>query len=428
MASLSIDPNGNGTIHVTTIDGRRFPIRLGKVGRQRADRVRDHIAELESARRSGVEPTAATRAWLVDVTGPLRARLVRAGLAEASAEAVTADKFIGDYIAERVDLKDSTKLVCEQARVWLTRFIGKDKLMRSVTVADADAYKAHSIKRGLSRATIAKRCKLARHYFDVAKRRGLVDDNPFSHIPGSAPANLERRVFVPGEVVQRVMDQAPDPQWKLLIALARWGGLRVPSEPLALTWADVDFAGRKFIVRSSKTKHHDGGGVRIVPMFSEMAELFQQVFDEAQPGEVFVITRYRNPAANLRTQLVRYIEAAGLTAWVKPWQNMRASRATELADKFPSHVCAKWLGHSETIADAHYRTVTDEHFRRAISDPGTGPKSDSEKAVRKAVRAGSAIQSNGDSEPRFHGNKGQCSASKNMELAPTGFEPVTFAV
>ena len=51
--------------------------------------------------------------------------------------------------------------------------------------------------------------------------------------------------------------------------------------------------------------------------------------------------------------------------WPKPWQNMRASRATDLADQFPSHVCAAWLGHTEAVANEFYRQVTDEHFVKA---------------------------------------------------------------
>ena len=164
------------------------------------------------------------------------------------------------------------------------------------------------------------------------------------------------------------MGVCSDPQWKLLIALARWGGLRIPSEALALTWRDVDFDGKRFIVRASKTEHHEDGGVRVVPMFPELVDLFQTVFDnEAHKGTVHVITRYRTAAVNLRTQFQRYIEKAGVKPWPKLWQNLRASRATELADKFPSHVCAAWLGHTERIADAFYRQVTDEHFTRAIS-------------------------------------------------------------
>ena len=219
-------------------------------------------------------------------------------------------------------------------------------------------------RHAMTRLLLRKRRWVGR---EVAKRRHLVTENPFEHIKGTVRGNPAKRVFVSGADVMKVIDAAPDPQWKLLIALARWGGLRVASEPLALTWRDVDFASKRFIIRASKTEHHADGGIRIVPMFPELVDLFQRVFDEAQPGEVHVITRYRDPAANLRTQLVRYITAAGLTPWPKPWQNLRASRATELADLFPSHVCAGWLGHTEVIADTFYRSITDAHFERAVS-------------------------------------------------------------
>src|SRR6185369_10764718 len=69
--------------------------------------------------------------------------------------------------------------------------------------------------------------------------------------------------------------------------------------------------------------------------------------------------------SNLRTQLNRIIKAAGLTPWAKLFQNLRASRATELAAEHPGHVAAAWLGHSNTVADKHYRQVTDADFERA---------------------------------------------------------------
>jgi len=58
--------------------------------------------------------------------------------------------------------------------------------------------------------------------------------------------------------------------------------------------------------------------------------------------------------------------------WPRLWQNIRATRATELADQYPSHVAAAWLGHTERIADRHYRQTTGTHYDRAINEP-TGP-------------------------------------------------------
>lgn len=56
--------------------------------------------------------------------------------------------------------------------------------------------------------------------------------------------------------------------------------------------------------------------------------------------------------------------------WLRLWVNLSSSRATELADLFPSKVAADWLGHTEAIADKHYRQTTREHFERAIKGEG----------------------------------------------------------
>ncbi len=88
---------------------------------------------------------------------------------------------------------------------------------------------------------------------------------------------------------------------------------------------------------------------------------------EAEPGSEYVITRYRECNANLRTQLERIIERAGLKPWPKLFQNLRASLATELANEHPGHVAAAWLGHSTAVASKHYWQVTDADFARATA-------------------------------------------------------------
>ena len=87
------------------------------------------------------------------------------------------------------------------------------------------------------------------------------------------------------------------------------------------------------------------------------------------PGAAHVITRYRSANANLRTQLERIIRRAGLEPWPKPFQNLRSTRETELAETFPMHVVCRWIGNSEPVALKHYLQVTDELFRRAVAAP-----------------------------------------------------------
>src|SRR5262249_57167819 len=118
----------------------------------------------------------------------------------------------------------------------------------------------------------------------------------------------------------------PDNEWQLIVALARYAGLRIPSELLGLRWTDVDLPGGRMTIKSPKTSHHAGKESRIVPVFPELRQYLEAAWwDEATEGKEFVITRHRDANANLRTQLERIIERAGLTPWPKLFQTMRAS-------------------------------------------------------------------------------------------------------
>ena len=78
---------------------------------------------------------------------------------------------------------------------------------------------------------------------------------------------------------------------------------------------------------------------------------------------------YRDPNQNLRTQLGRIIQKAGLTPWPRPFQNLRSTRETELMEHYPAHVVCAWIGNSEAVARKHYLQVTDPHFERATLKP-----------------------------------------------------------
>jgi integrase len=430
MASISTDPSGRRRILFKGLDGARKTVRLGVCSQKQADEIRGGIESLLTAAECGRGLDRQTTGWLEGLGDALHERLAQTGIcaSRTPAVAITLVEFLNGYIAGRNDLKRTTLLIMEQTRDRLTEHLKSDRLVTGVSSADADGFKAHLIKEGLAKATVAKRIRYARHFFEVAKRRRIIAENPFAHLSGAVKGNPSRRVFVPASDVEKVIDVAPDSQWKLLIALARYGGLRIPSEAQALTWRDVDFAQSRFIVRASKTEHHEDGGVRIVPMFPELAKHFQAVFDEAEPGTKYVITRYRGTTVNLRTQLLRYVERAGLKPWAKLWQNLRASRATELADHYPSHVCTAWLGHTEKVADEFYRMVTDSHFLKATMQPNKATQNPTQTGAdsgRKQV-----IQEKGGNQntPENKLDAKSCEMVTAAGLGDGGLEPTTSSV
>ena len=105
-----------------------------------------------------------------------------------------------------------------------------------------------------------------------------------------------------------------------------------------------------------------------------------------------IFPEVRGSDQNFGTWFRRLILRAGVVPWPKLFQNLRASRATELVNEFPSHVCCSWLGHSEAIADANYRMTTDQHVETAITKPtgkivDAGERVPLEKVARICARS-----------------------------------------
>ncbi|MBV8781098.1 MAG: phage integrase SAM-like domain-containing protein, partial [Phycisphaerae bacterium] len=279
MAAIGSEPNGRKRILFVAGDGSRKTIRLGKVTVKQAEAFRVKAEALIGASITG-NVDAETSRWLAGLDDRTHDRLSAVGLVKPrDGGRALLGAFIDQYLAQRTDVKPGTMLVMKQAQRWLVKFLGENTPLASITPADADAYRAYMLGEKRAKATVVKWCRYARHFFQVACRRRLIAENPFVHLKGSIRGNPARRVFIPATDARKVIDACPDAQWRLLIALARFGGLRIPSEALALTWADVDFAGERFVVRSSKTEHHADGGIRIVPMFPELVEHFQAAFD-----------------------------------------------------------------------------------------------------------------------------------------------------
>jgi hypothetical protein len=84
---------------------------------------------------------------------------------------------------------------------------------------------------------------------------------------------------------------------------------------------------------------------------------------------VYVIRQYRGSNCNLRTQRLRIISRAGASAWPGLFQNLRASRETELVREHPIDVVCSRLGKSADVARRHYLQVTDADFEKATSNP-----------------------------------------------------------
>lgn len=380
MAALhKVKQHGRYVYRVSFYDknGERRFIRLGEIRKNLAQSIAVHVQALADLSYAGQLPDAEQSAWLVKVGKELGDKLAAVGLiaakeqpAEAAATELAA--FLDTYIAGRTDVKPWTKTNLKQARNNLVAYFGQERPLASITAGEADEFRRNLLTR-LAENTVRRHCGRAKQFFRAAVRKKLLAENPFGDMRDcGVRANRDRDHFVSRQDAQKVLDACPDAEWRLIFALARYGGLRTPSELLELHWGDIDWERSRMTVRSPKTEHHDGRGMRIVPLFPELRPYLDAVYFSPNAEAEFVVTRCRNKGVNLRTQLERIITAAGLKPWPKLFHNLRASRATELAAEYPAHVAAEWLGHSTLIASKHYWRVTDGDFERAIGKPGAG--------------------------------------------------------
>ena len=375
MASVLKD-GGGWRIRFYDGSGKRKQIRLAGINKATAEQIGRHVKVLNAAKTSNDRSLdRQTALWLQDLGQSIHDKLAAAGLVEQRVSSNLGD-FIAGYIERRSDVEPGTVTNYHQVRLNLVAFFGYEKPLRDITERDAAEFRTWlETEEGQSENTLRRRCGRARQFFTAAIKAKLIEENPFDGMPVSVGGSKDKARFITEAESQKILKACPDLQWRLIFSLCRYGGVRCPSEILALTWENILWDSQRIIVTAPKTKRYAGHETRVIPMFPELAgvlnEAYEMAFDRLEDKSAVVsgpvVTRYSSASQNLRTTFDKIIKRAGLVPWPKPFQNLRATRETELMESYPSHVVVAWIGHSETVARKHYLQVTDANFERATS-------------------------------------------------------------
>ncbi len=421
MSSVVNDPGGKKRIVFNGLDGKRRALYLGKCGKDIANDVRRHVDAILTAALSRSPLGCDTARWLGEIPEPFHKKLVNSGLIEArdAQSAVTLGPFLDAYLQRRKDAKENTRVFYGHTIRNLKTFFKESRRLRDISPAEADDFRRWLItSEKLSPATVARRCGLCRTFLRDAVRRRLIDTNPFEGVGGGPKSNPERSRFIDRATIAKVLDACPNAEWRCLVALSRFGGLRVPSEALLLKWDDINWDRARMVIHSPKTEHHEGKATRVCPIFPELGPYLDELDALAPEGSVYVLEKLRHfsavqgdwQATNLRTQFTKIIHRAGLTPWPRLWHNLRASRQTELVEEFPAHVVAEFCGTTVAVARQHYLMTLDQHFEKAA------------RITTRTEGAGTVVGGRVDKEnektPCFQGVSRQF-------MGDTGLEPVT---
>lgn len=373
--------------------GKRRSIWLSNESESVAKVWAAHVDHIASQYSKNQQPSKPTLRWIDSLSVSDRLKLENAGLVESlnpvtpseltsESTAPTLQTLIDRFMPTVSRNKSATIIKIEQAGRCLTRFpsFGPSITLDKITAGLAEEWVAWLTSKGnvrdtkrseLGSNTVRRRTGLAKQIFSFAVRHEWIKKNPFDGLVSTVNSNDERMQFVDIDTTIAVLNYAPDAKWRAIIALARFGGLRIPSELARLTWADINFEHGKIRIHSSKTEHHAGKGIRYCPLFPELREYLEDLLklatdENGPPALNSQVIPGMLTTSNLRTTFEKIITKAGVEQWPKLFQNLRASRETELMAIYPIKDVCTWIGNSPSIAMKHYAMVTSKSFDSAI--------------------------------------------------------------
>ena len=373
MASLSKDSNGRYRIQFAHPERRRQTLRIGAISKKDATTIRLYVERLLHSITVGSPVEQQVSLWITTLSIQFREKLERVGLLEPSEDESVAQETVRGlcekYIELRINLKPNTRRNDRQTQKYLLDFFGGDTFIQEINTGNARQYEQW-LKNKYANATVSREIKRARQFFRYGVDCGFIFSNPFSSIRSGSQTNPKRKVFVKHEDIQRVLEACPDNEWRLLVVLARYGGLRIPSELVGLTWDDIDWDRGVMRISVPKKEHLPVQETREVPIFPEIRPYLLQAAEDASEGSTHVIEQVvAKKKWNPRTRFERIIRRSGVKPWGKLFVNLRASRQTELMEICPAHIVCSWLGNSSAVAEDHYLMVTDEHIKKATQNP-----------------------------------------------------------
>ena len=240
MASLSKLADGRFRVEFYDTAGKRKCVSLGTVSDRYAERFRDKITALAQVSRYGATPAENVARWLAGLNDRDHRKLVKAGLVspreapeapEAQPEAL--GEFLDQFITKKASVKQATRTFYGHAVRNLKEFFGTEKLLLDITQGDADDFREYLTAK-YAEATANRRCGSAKTILKSAARHRLISVNPFDGMKTTVRGNKAKRRMIDRDMTDRILAVCPNAEWRLIVSLARYGGMRIPSEAFML--------------------------------------------------------------------------------------------------------------------------------------------------------------------------------------------------
>ena len=414
MASLSTKSDGTREIYVV-IGEMRPKIQLGKIPKKQAERVLAKVEALLTCKTSGSSPDGEVSAWIGSLPDGdrLLERFVALGLVQARPKSsdtepatTTLKSLVDQFVKYKKPMIAKSSLdKLEGSLAKLTEHFGDSRAIDSLTLGDAANYESWGREGGSSEAHQRTLNRYAKQLFAYAVDHTWVPANPFRKLRSTALAASVRHYVTEADTV-KLLAACPNHPWKVLVGLARYAGLRVPSEAFSLTWNHVDWETRCISIAEQKTS------ARVCPILPELYPILRQAFDQKSDEKVLKLSY-----GNIRRKFPGIIAKAKLKPWEDMFQTLRRSCETHMISVgHPHHVVSEWIGHSVQVSRDHYLMVISADFEKA-----TGQKV-LPKGVEKSGAFSGAVSDREGSQERAQLGKASKTVRPKKAKSPGNFQ------
>ena len=348
-----------------TLSGRRYKERITLQLKEAVEVLVDKRINNDPRQ----DPTV--KAWVEHAPPDIQRKLTRLGLYDLPLKRTVQelwDTFLQKY---EFNTEGTEKLFLEAKRRFFS-FFKPNELISRLTKDRMEEWKAFLLEKGYATATVAGAIRKTKTVFNWAKKQKWLTVSPLTGLAEGSSRNPAKDRVVTMEEYHKLLEACPCQEWRVIIALARIGGLR-PCEIRVLRWSDIGIGKNKnrFSVFSPKLNPHEYLRKREVPLFP----LLLTELDKLRLGnedEDYVVNRFSDrQKACLVHPFTTIAAKAGIGKIVRPFDNMRASRSSEIYRDYGGVAESTWLGHSPVIAKKCYLMIMDEDYDAAASGQKT---------------------------------------------------------
>ena len=275
------------------------------------------------------------------------------------------------YFRLRPDMNERTAALYRQTFKRLRDTFGDGKLIASIGKADAKEWEA-SMRLTLSPAATRLHIRNAKALFGSSSTGAigleLIDANPFVLLKSGSVAGTKSHV---SEADAEKVRLELSPAHRVPFVLARYCGLRTPSETATLTWNRIVFDKLRIVVIDRKRSRVEDDRPEFqvrerVVLRAPRAEPDLLAAGERRDRDDSPVVTVNQDPKHLHRAIQAATLRAGLPTWPKTLQTLRQSAENDWRSRYPVHVVEEWMGHADSVGRRNYASVDERWY---VSNP-----------------------------------------------------------